>query len=70
MLSKQRITEICLTCQTVEQAVRLAVAETVEACAAVCDDKAKKYAGKGLYPNEMASLHCAAAIREKAREGK
>lgn len=51
-----------------ERAIRLAVAETVEACAVVCDDIAEPYWIFGAQDKARVSEECAAAIREKARE--
>lgn len=101
MLSDERIRELALgsvthpnafvqtRLESVERAIRLAVAETAEACARECERRAEERfdeygtresdTGATYYTGSRAdefeakdeeAEDCAAAIREKAREGK
>lgn len=53
--------------QCAERVIRLAVAETAEACAALCDKRARLYRGNARDREAIAADVLAAAIREKAR---
>lgn len=80
MLSDERIKQLaCVYMEgdvdrECERAIRLAVAEAVEACAMVCDDKAQELASSFSFGDwsdmDLGCESCAAAIREKAREKK
>lgn len=55
--------------QCVEYAIRLAVTETTEACAAVCDKVASTYNVDDYFrDHKIGAEDCATTIREKARE--